>query len=343
MNDMSENKINLRVSRRLHSTPQRVFDAWLDTDAIAQWMFGPTVRDERVVSLELDARVGGAFVFRVERDGTIIEHIGQYLAIEPPHRLTFTWRARIVGDETNDASVVDIDIIALDIGCELTLTHRMSSEWAEYTERTQKGWMQMLDVLASTIAPDAINDDDGDRLDADTIRFDRSLPGPIERVWTYLTDSDKRALWLAEGPMDLVPDGEIELRFHNADLARDCGIVDDRAPEHYREYENSGQMFGRILVCEPPHRLSFTWTDLPGERDEDDSVVDIVLREENDRVRMTLTHRRLQPHELLSVAAGWHTHLGILLDRLHARTARPFWRTHTALEAKYAEKIGFDD
>ena len=36
-----------------------------------------------------------------------------------------------------------------------------------------------------------------------TIRFERLLPGPIERVWAYLTESEKRAKWLASGAMDL--------------------------------------------------------------------------------------------------------------------------------------------
>ena len=33
----------------------------------------------------------------------------------------------------------------------------------------------------------------GERVDDSTVRFERMLPGPIERVWEYLTDSDKRA------------------------------------------------------------------------------------------------------------------------------------------------------
>lgn len=183
----------------------------------------------------------------------------------------------------------------------------------------------------------------GALLSDDAIRFERLLPGPIERIWVHLTQSDKRAQWLAAGPMDLRRGGEIELQFHNADLARNAGVADDRAPEHYRDYENSGQMFGRILICEPPSHLQFTWTDLPGDADEDDSVVDIALTEEGDRVRLVLIHRRLQPHELLSIAAGWHTHLDILEDHCNARAPRPFWRSHTALEADYAERLEVDD
>ena len=32
------------------------------------------------------------------------------------------------------------------------------------------------------------------------IRFERLLPGPIENVWSYLTDAKKRGEWLASGP-----------------------------------------------------------------------------------------------------------------------------------------------
>ena len=39
----------------------------------------------------------------------------------------------------------------------------------------------------------------GERIGKTTVRFERLLPGPIERVWEYLTDSDRRATWLAAG------------------------------------------------------------------------------------------------------------------------------------------------
>ena len=37
------------------------------------------------------------------------------------------------------------------------------------------------------------------RVSKDAVRFERLLPGPIERVWSYLTDSEKRGKWLASG------------------------------------------------------------------------------------------------------------------------------------------------
>jgi uncharacterized protein YndB with AHSA1/START domain len=173
----------------------------------------------------------------------------------------------------------------------------------------------------------------------DSIRFERLLPGPIERVWAYLVEPDKRALWLAGGPITLAPDGEVALQFRNAELSRD----DDSAPEKYRAIENSGNAYGQVVACDPPHRLVFTWGDAPNMTAAESSEVDIALAVEGEGVRLILTHRRLKPRAMSSVGAGWHTHLGILGDRLNGRESRSFWRTHTVMEALYVERLGLED
>ena len=37
--------------------------------------------------------------------------------------------------------------------------------------------------------------------DATTLTVERTLPGPIERGWAYLTGPDKRARWLGGGTL----------------------------------------------------------------------------------------------------------------------------------------------
>jgi uncharacterized protein YndB with AHSA1/START domain len=176
-------------------------------------------------------------------------------------------------------------------------------------------------------------------IDRDSIRFERLLPGPIERVWAYLVESDKRALWLAGGPMTLVPGGEVALQFRNAELSS----ADDAAPEKYRAIENSGNAYGHVVACAPPHRLVFTWGDAPNTTAAGSSEVEIELAVEGERVRLTLTHRRLRRDIMVSVGAGWHTHLGILEDRLDGHEPSSFWRTHTHLEAEYTQRLGLED
>lgn len=139
----------VRVNRRFNATSQSVFDAWLDPAMLSRWMFGPAVRDEEIVRLSLDPRPGGAFSFVVRRDGREIDHVGEYLEIERPSKLSFTWST---ADALPDVSRVTIEIISFGNGCELTLTHEMHPDWLDYVSRTEAGWARMLDALATTLA-----------------------------------------------------------------------------------------------------------------------------------------------------------------------------------------------
>ncbi len=172
----------------------------------------------------------------------------------------------------------------------------------------------------------------GERLDKTTVRFERLLPGPIERVWEYITQSDKRAKWLAGGATDLTIDGLVELNFHNASLSP---LPDDEPPQKYCSDPEKSSFSGHVTRCDPPHLLAHTW-----EFAEHHSEVEYSLSEQDDKVLLVLTHRRLKDDdEVLSVSGGWHAHLDILGDVLDGQTPRPYWRTHTALETEYASRL----
>ena len=145
----TEEKISVLITRRFDASPERVFDAWLDPEMIGRWMFGPTLRDEEVLRLSVDARVGGSFSFLVRRQGQEIDHVGTYLEIDRPRRLVFTWE---IAQHSADESRVIIDIVPLETGCELTLTHEMHPKWAEYASRTEAGWTKILEALGEVLA-----------------------------------------------------------------------------------------------------------------------------------------------------------------------------------------------
>jgi uncharacterized protein YndB with AHSA1/START domain len=162
----------------------------------------------------------------------------------------------------------------------------------------------------------------------DTVRLERILPGPIERVWTYLTEPDKRAKWFAGGPMELRPGGQATLVFDHANLS-----AEKTAPEKYRKHQ--GHSFNvRITACDAPRLLTYTWGDEGGK----DGEVTFELTPQGKNVLLVLTHRRLPSRaEMRGVSGGWHSHLGILEDVLHGREPRGFWSTHAKVEAEYAK------
>jgi uncharacterized protein YndB with AHSA1/START domain len=167
--------------------------------------------------------------------------------------------------------------------------------------------------------------------EAGAIRFERLLPGPIERVWEYLVDPEKRRTWLADGPMDVRPGGEFEYVWRNSELTEH----DDPAPEKYAGHAEH-RMKGHVVEADPPRRLVHTFDEYGTTPNE----VTLELAERGDKVLLTLTHRRLSGRAgMLSVGAGWHTHLDILQARLEGRDPPPFWKTHEGIEQDYERRI----
>lgn len=164
----------------------------------------------------------------------------------------------------------------------------------------------------------------------DTVRIERLLPGPIERVWAYLTEPEKRAKWLAGGPMELRAGGRVTLVFNHSDLS-----AEKTAPEKYRKHQ--GQSFNcRVTACDPPRLLGFTW----GDEDAKHGEVTFELTPQGKNVLLVLTHSRLPTREeMRGVSGGWHAHLGILEDVLNGREPRGFWSTHAEVQAEYAKLL----
>jgi uncharacterized protein YndB with AHSA1/START domain len=160
-----------------------------------------------------------------------------------------------------------------------------------------------------------------------TVRLERVFPGPIERVWAYLTDSEKRGKWLAPGEMELRVGGRVSLVFNNDNLSADK----DR-PERFK---NPGcpTIEGRVTRYEPPRLLAFTWGEGFGE-------VTFELTPKNGEVLFVVTHRGLPTRDgMVLVSSGWDAHTGVLGDILGEKEPRPFWKTFLGLEQEYEKRI----
>lgn len=173
----------------------------------------------------------------------------------------------------------------------------------------------------------------GSLLSEDTLRFERLLPGPIERVWAYLTESEKRGTWLARGEMDLTAGAPIQFHFDHRQLPIDLG----EAPEKYATYAEGHSTNARVLEVDPPRLLEITWAE--GEIYE--SIVRFELFEKGDEVLLVLTHRGLKGDEaVFGTLGGWHVHLDILAAYLSGhRVEGTFWDNHLAQEAAYRTAV----
>jgi len=312
----------LRISRHFDFSPERVFDAWLDPTTAAKWLFAtPT---GQMTSVEINARVGGGFRI-VRRDDDDVEHLGEYLEVDRPRRLVFSFK---VPKYSPEETRVTIDIIPAAAGCDLTLTHE--NVLPDWIDRTRQGWTMILDGLDHSLG--GRQGDYGVVTEPGTIRFERLLPGPIERVWAYLTESDKRAKWLAPGEMEPRVGGIVDFKFVHSSLSRNKAPI----PEKFRDMEEGKVTSHSVTRYEPPRLLGLTW----GSGKDGPSEVTFELTPHGDEVLLVLTHRRLRDRKaMLAVGPGWHAHLAVLTEHLAGREPEAFWASFSKAEGEYEKRI----
>jgi uncharacterized protein YndB with AHSA1/START domain len=126
----------VEVEVRIAASPETVFDFFTEPGLMVQWM------GRRV---ELDPRPGGGFLAEVN-DEVIAS--GEYVAVEPPRRVVFTWGFNSEDSVTKPgSSTVEVLLEADgDDGTRLRLIHRDLPS-AESAEKHGHGWDHYLERL----------------------------------------------------------------------------------------------------------------------------------------------------------------------------------------------------
>ncbi|PZQ54226.1 MAG: ATPase [Phenylobacterium zucineum] len=136
----------LTVTHGFARTPERVFDAWLDPRTARRFLFATPTGE--MIRAEVDARVGGTFTFVDRRpDMGEVLHTGEYLAIERPRRLVFTFG---VPQFDPGFTRVEVAITPTAGGCDLRLTQSDTPE--EWAESSREGWASILRALDGALS-----------------------------------------------------------------------------------------------------------------------------------------------------------------------------------------------
>jgi uncharacterized protein YndB with AHSA1/START domain len=141
MTDSSSPPGTVRIERLIPALIEDVFAAWTDPNVMAQW-FSPT----GLARVEADVRIRGSFRLSMLGEGVEIDHEGEYLAIEPPRLVSFTWRSPYT--EGVD-SVVTVTLEPDGDATRLLLVHDQLPDGAAESHRG--GWGSILDRLVATV------------------------------------------------------------------------------------------------------------------------------------------------------------------------------------------------
>ena len=123
---------------RVEAAPEAVFEFFTDPEKLVRWMG---------VAATLDPRPGGVFSLNTMMDNFID---GEYVSVEPPHRVAFTWGYRqFPGEEDNPfppgSSTVEVELLPDGEGTIVRLTHRLPEQLAHFHAM---GWENYLGRLA---------------------------------------------------------------------------------------------------------------------------------------------------------------------------------------------------
>jgi uncharacterized protein YndB with AHSA1/START domain len=139
---MNEGGGAIRLERLLPASVEDVFAAWTEPAQMARWL-SPVGRAE----VDADVVMGGRLRV-VMIDGDVrIEHDGEFLEVQPPTRLSFTWRSRFTGDQP---TLVTVELHDEDGATRLVLQHERLSPEAKASH--EDGWGAILDRLATVLA-----------------------------------------------------------------------------------------------------------------------------------------------------------------------------------------------
>jgi uncharacterized protein YndB with AHSA1/START domain len=134
----------LEIVRIIAATPEEIFDAWTDAKSVEQWMLPGDI--ERSPA-QMDPRVGGRFRIDMISRGKTYPHSGEYLRMERPRLIEFTW----ISEGTNQQrSVVTIELTPKGASTELRLKHRMLPS-EDAAGRHRRGWTDIVNELARAL------------------------------------------------------------------------------------------------------------------------------------------------------------------------------------------------
>ena len=136
----------VRITRNLAAAPDEVYDAWTDPKSVMEWMIPMPGGRTRAT---LEARVGGRFQIDMMSEGKTYPHEGEYLRLERPRLIEFTWISQATGRQR---SVVRVELRPIaGGGTELSLTHlELPSEQA--AQEHHGGWSAALDRLGEVLS-----------------------------------------------------------------------------------------------------------------------------------------------------------------------------------------------
>ena len=144
---MTSDPLVLRLERVLDAPPERIFAAWTDPEVLRRWWAAQA--DWTCADASTDVRVGGHYRLSMrDSDGVIRSVAGEYIEVEPPRRLKYSWAwdAHGQSEALGSVTVVTVEFVAEGSRTRVILEQRGFATGPD-RDSHDEGWRGCIDNL----------------------------------------------------------------------------------------------------------------------------------------------------------------------------------------------------
>jgi uncharacterized protein YndB with AHSA1/START domain len=138
----------LVIERTFDAPAQEVFEAWTSEEVLRRWFHGEP--EWETPTAEVDLRVGGSLrlVMRDPKAGEDHGASGEYMVVDPPRRLAFTWKW---DDQDSERQLIELEFTESGGATTVRMTsHGIATE--ERVDSHREGWAICFDNLDRVLA-----------------------------------------------------------------------------------------------------------------------------------------------------------------------------------------------
>ena len=146
MVNASDTQDSMTIRRTIGASRQRVFEAWTEPAHLKNWWRANPKWSTEIA--EVDLKVGGKYRLGMrdpEQDGPFV-CFGEFVEIDPPEKLVYTWSWEAPGMEVGE-TLVTVEFIEKGDATELVLKHERFPD-AEAAAKHNEGWSGCLNNFA---------------------------------------------------------------------------------------------------------------------------------------------------------------------------------------------------
>lgn len=137
--------VSFNLSKSINGSQQTVFDHWLIPVFIGEWMFGPKIQAEEIITLNNIVRKNGSFEYTVNRAGKKVVSSGEFVELDIPNRITVTWRET---PKENLESQITASFLGDGSKTRLKLTVKLPAELEPQKDTIREVWSIRCKALA---------------------------------------------------------------------------------------------------------------------------------------------------------------------------------------------------